>query len=142
MKRGKDYIGVGVGIVVFNDEGKLLITKRGQACANDRGKWEIPGGGVEHGELRSDAVKREIKEEYCTDVLGYEFLGFRDVHRNNKGKDTHWISLDFKVHIDRTQAKIGEPEKIDEIGWFPKRGFPTPLHSQLPFFLEKYKDKI
>jgi len=34
----------------------------------------------------------EIKEEYCTDVLGFDFLGYRDVHREHNGKKTHWIA--------------------------------------------------
>lgn len=29
MKKGIDYIGVGVGAAVFDSEGKLFITKRG-----------------------------------------------------------------------------------------------------------------
>ncbi len=42
--QGKDYIGVGVGAMIFNDKGELLLAKRGQAAKNERGCWEIPGG--------------------------------------------------------------------------------------------------
>lgn len=64
------------------------------------------------------SLRKEIKEEYMADVLGYEFLGFRDVHREKEGVRTHWIALDFKVLVDREEVRIGEPEKFDEIGWF------------------------
>ena len=78
----------------------------------------------------------------CPDVLGHEFLGYRDVHREHDGKKTHWISLDFKVLIDREKAKIGEPHKFDAMAWTTLGKLPAPLHSQLPIFLEKYKDKL
>ena len=38
------------------DAGKILLTK------NHRG-WDIPGGGIENGELPADALRREMYEE-------------------------------------------------------------------------------
>lgn len=73
MKRGIDYIGVGVGAAIFNTEGKLFITLRGKEAKNERGKWEIPGGSVEFGETFQEAIKREIKEEVGVEVE-YKFL--------------------------------------------------------------------
>jgi len=116
MKRGKDYIGVGVGIVVFNDEGKIFITKRGQACANDRGKWEIPGGGVEYGEMREDAVVREIKEENDIDVEVLEELQTSDHFSPEEG--LHWVTTSFICRYVGGEPKIMEPTKCEEIGWF------------------------
>ena len=74
--------------------------------------------------------------------MSYEFLGFRDVHREKNGKPTHWIALDFKVLVDVAKANNGEPHKFDDIGWFTLKTLPVPLHSQLPAFFEKYKDKL
>ena len=85
---------------------------------------------------------KEIKEEYCTDVLDYEFLGYRDVLRDHDGRKTHFITLDFKVLVDRKKVQNGEPHKFDAIEWFTLNNLPTPIHSQLPIFLEKYKDKL
>jgi len=118
------------------------MSKRSQKCRDEQGNWDIGAGSLEFGHKIEDTLKREIKEEYCTDVLGHEFLGFRDIHREVNGKKTHWVSLDFKVHVDRSKASIGEPHKIDEIGWFTMSKLPTPVHSQLPKFLEKYKDRL
>ena len=66
----------------------------------------------------SEEIKKEIAEEYCTDIINFEFLGYRDVHREHNGNKTHWIALDFKVLIDREKVKNGVPHKFDEIGWF------------------------
>lgn len=59
MKPGKDYIGVGCGVIIFNKEGKVFIAKRGFGARNERGKWDFPGGSVELGEKCEDAIKRK-----------------------------------------------------------------------------------
>jgi 8-oxo-dGTP diphosphatase len=60
----------------------------------------------------------KCKEEYCADVLEYEFLGYRDVHREHEGNRIHWLALDFKVLVDPAQVKNGEPHKFDAVEWF------------------------
>ena len=77
-----------------------------------------------------------------SDVISFEFLGFRDVHREHDGQKTHWIALDFKVLVDPANVKINEPHKFDELGWFTMNTLPKPWHSQFPEFLEKYHGKL
>ncbi len=62
MRKGIDFIGVGAGAMIFNDDGKVFIAQRGEKARNERGRWDFPGGSVEFGEKCEDAVKREIKE--------------------------------------------------------------------------------
>jgi len=64
------------------------------------------------------------------------------VHREYNGTKTHWITLDFKVFVDRKKVKNGEPHKFDAVEWFTLNNIPDPIHSQLANFLEKYKDKL
>lgn len=64
MKKGIDYIGVGVGAVIFNQNGGIFLAKRGKEARNERSRWEFPGGGVEFGETLENAIVREVKEEY------------------------------------------------------------------------------
>ena len=59
-QKTKPHFDVVVGIIWRN--GKIFIQKR----SNDKmlgGLWEFPGGKVKKGELRKDALKRELKEE-------------------------------------------------------------------------------
>lgn len=142
MRKGQDFTGVSVIYVCHDGKGNVLLSKRGENCRDEKGVWDCGGGGLEFGDTVEETLKKEIKEEYCTDVLDFEFLGFRDVHRENDGKKTHWIALDFKVLVDKEKASNGEPHKFDEVAWFPINAFPNPLHSQLPNFLEKYKGKL
>ena len=143
MKKGVDHIGVSVIFFCHDGEGNYLLAKRSKLCRDEHEKWEPDGGGINFKESVSQALKREIKEEYCSRAIDTEFLGFRDVHRRDeKGRKTHWLALDFKVQVDRSQVKIGEPRKNLAIDWFKIDNLPKPVHSQLPLFLNKYKGKL
>lgn len=100
------------------------------------------GGGVEFGVPIEENLRNEIKEEYGADVRGFEFLGYRDVHRENDGRKTHWIALDFKVLVDSRAVHNCEPHKFDEVQWFTLSTLPSPLHSQLPNFLKLYSARL
>ena len=51
-----------VALVLENHQGEILVAKRAKH-QDQGGLWEFPGGKVETGELRLQALKREIKEE-------------------------------------------------------------------------------
>lgn len=142
MKAGRDFIGVGAVFYCHDGEGGVLLNLRGEAASDENGRWDIGGGKLEFGESVDEALVREIREEYLTEVLEKEFLGFRDVHREHEGKPTHWIALDFKVRVAKEKAGNGEPNKFDDVKWFPKESLPSPLHSQLPVFLAKYAPRL
>lgn len=115
MKRGIDYIGVGVGAIVFNEEGKVLLAKRGPKAKNERGKWEFPGGSLEFGKKCADGLKREFKEEFDIDIEVKELIEVCDhiIHDEKQ----HWVAPSFiAVHI-KGVAKIMEPKKITDIQW-------------------------
>lgn len=142
MQRGVNYVGVAVVYFCHDGKGNVLFSKRGVNSRDEQGTWDIGGGGVEFGDEVIDTLKKEIREEYCTDVLDYEFLGYRDLHREHNDKKTHWIALDFKVLVDKEKAKNGEPHKFDAVEWFTLENLPSPLISPMLDFLEKYKDRL
>ena len=140
--KGIDYIGVSVVFFCHDGAGNFLLGKRSANTRDEHGRWDTGGGGVEFGHTIEETLRKEIREEYCVDVLEYEFLGYRDVHREHEGKPTHWIALDFKVLVDRSQVRNGEPHMIDEIRWFTFDTLPDNAHSQLPNFLKKYRAQL
>lgn len=142
-KKGIDHVGTAVVFFCHDGNGNVLLNKRSKKSRDEHHTWDPGGGVIEVGEKVIDALKREIKEEYCTDIIESEFLGFRDVHRvDEKGNPTHWIILDFKVLINRKKVANGVPDKHAEIGWFKLNNLPFPVHSQFPLFLKKYKEKL
>jgi len=139
MRKDIDYLGISVVFFCHDGKCKFLLAKRSKDCRDEQGCWDVGGGAVDVHISIEEAIRKEVKEEYCTEVLKIEFLGYRDVHRVVDGVKTHWLALDFKVKIDPSAAKIGEPHKFDELGWFSPDSFPTPMHSQLPVALNSYK---
>lgn len=142
MKKGIDYTGITVVYLCHDGQNNFLFNKRGENCRDEQNTWDCGRGGLEFCDTVENTLKKEIKEEYCTDVFDFEFLGYRDVHRENNRIKTHWIALDFKVLVEKEKVKNGEPHKFDEVKWFKLNNLPTPLHSQFPIFLKLYKDKL
>ncbi len=142
MKQGEDYIANSVVFYCHDGTGNFVMAKRSINTRDEHGTWDPGGGRIEFGDTAEATLRQEIRQEYCADVLELEFLGYRDVIRYHKGNKTHWISLDFKVLVDRSQVANGEPHKHDEIAWFRLDNLPSPRHSQMEYFVEKYRDKL
>lgn len=140
MRKGVDYTGVSVVFHCHDGKGNFIMGKRSKNTRDEQGRWDQGGGALEFGESVEEALKREIKEEYGTDVLSFDFLGFLDVHRADyNGNKTHWIALCYKVLVDKKKVKNAAPDDHDEIRWFTLDNLPRPLHSQLPNFIKKYR---
>ncbi len=115
MKKGIDFIGVGTGAIIFNDEGKVLLAQRGPKARNENGKWEFPGGSVEFGETCEEAIVREIKEELEIDIKVIELVEV--VNHILLEEKQHWVSPSFVARHVRGEPKIKEPEKCVGYKW-------------------------
>lgn len=116
MKKGIDYIGVGVGAVIQNEDGAVFLALRGRDAGNERHKWEFPGGSVEFGETLEQALVREIQEEFDMTVAVQRLLDVVD--HIIPAEKQHWVSPTFLCRIVRGSPRIREPHKCDRIGWF------------------------
>ena len=56
-----------VAAVIRNDDNQIFATQRGYG--EWRGYWEFPGGKIEDGESREEALRREIWEELETRIV-------------------------------------------------------------------------
>lgn len=126
MQKGKDYIGVVAGAMIFNDKGELFWSKRIQNCKNERDYWETPDGNVEFGEKQAQAVEREMLEEYGAEIDIVEQFPAADHLIPAEGQ--HWVATTFLARFRPGQKpRIMKPEKRDEIGWFSLDMLPEPL---------------
>ncbi|MBI4926168.1 MAG: NUDIX domain-containing protein [Anaerolineae bacterium] len=140
MKRGVDYIGVGVGALIVDDLGRLFMAQRGPKAKNERGCWEFPGGSVEFNERLEDAIKREIFEEYGIEIEVLELFNVVDHILTDEGQ--HWVSPSYICRIRTGQPVIREPEKCSAIGWFALDEMPERLSMVSRIDLEIYQKRL
>jgi 8-oxo-dGTP diphosphatase len=142
MNVGADYPGISISYFCHDGKGNVLLNLRSENCRDECGRWDNGGGGLDLGMTVEETLAKEVKEEYCADILEKEFLGYYEAFREQDGKKTHWLALFFKVRIDPVQARNGEPHKFDDVRWFKFGEFPQPLHSQFMSQYEAFKDKL
>jgi len=96
---------------VIIKDGTILLMRR---VKPDREYFILPGGGVDDGESIEEAVRREVKEEFCLDVKKCRFLfelenlvvpQFITVHTGNRNE------YYFLIEDYGGVPEIGGPEK-------------------------------
>lgn len=135
MKIGKDYIGVGVGAFIVNNNNELLLQKRAVPAEKDH--WCIPGGRLEMFETLEHAVIRETKEETDLDIKVITLMGICDhIIRN---ENAHWVAASYLCKIENGIPKIMEPDKASDMKWFNLNELPDKLTITTKKALEDYK---
>jgi len=99
-------------------DNKILFQRRFNTGWED-GKYTVPSGRVDKGELPKEALIRELKEELGIDVKN-EDLQFI---YSNFIRDKYSIFM-FKVNNWQGEPKIMEPDKCDELTWFDLENLP------------------
>ena len=100
-----------VGAVIVLD-GDLLLIRRGRPPG--QGRWSLPGGRVEAGELLVEAVLREVREETGLEGVAGRLVGWVERFTD----DRHFVILDFEVTVlDRGEPVAGDD--ADEVEWVP-----------------------
>ena len=92
------------------------------------------------GETFEQTVRREVKEEYSTEIQKLQLVSVSNVLRKHDAKLTHWIAVLFALQLNPKKVKIGDSEKMDKIGWFKPNNLPKPLHSMFLTHLQYVKD--
>ncbi len=137
MRQGIDHIGVGVGAIIRDDQGRLFLARRASGARNEKGCWEFPGGAVEFGERLEDALKRELLEEFGIAIQVVRLLDVVDHILPDEGQ--HWVSPTFLCRISSGTPVIREPGKCDAIAWFLPDEIPERLSRATRTSLEHYR---
>lgn len=86
---------IGVGAVVFNAAGEVLLIKRGKEP--QYGRWMVPGGTLEWGETLEEAAVREVREETGIDIVIETFVEIIEaITPGDSG--FHYVIMDFAAH--------------------------------------------
>ena len=123
MKNQKLPMRDGVGAIILNNENKVFVGKRKDNPFNN---WQMPQGGVDHGESYLAAMKREIFEE--TSIKNLEVLkeidGFFEYELPKnlvgiiwkgkyRGQKQKWFISRFIGSENEINLKTSNPEFIE-----------------------------
>ena len=114
---------IGVGIILLNQENKVLVGKR---IDNPKNFWQMPQGGVDQNENFLQAAKRELEEETgvksvklvkeISDWLTYELpenlLG-KVLEGKYRGQKQKWFIMQFVGKESEINVKTKNPEFLD-----------------------------
>ncbi len=138
MSPGIDYTGISVSFFCHDGEGNFVLTKRSEQCRDEHSTWEVGGGKLEYGEHPSDAVLREVEEEYGVSGIIEKELPPVSLLREHQGIKTHWITFPFVIRVPREGVIRGDPIAMAEIAWFRLDALPSPLHSGMKVILDRH----
>ncbi|HEY9126827.1 MAG TPA: NUDIX hydrolase [Acidobacteriaceae bacterium] len=102
---------LGVGAVVFDDAGRVLLVKRGRAPG--LGRWSLPGGLLELGETLKEGVEREVYEETGLIVNAETIVEVVDRIYRYSGQDAaqdprvqyHYVVVDYWCRLIRGELR-------------------------------------
>jgi 8-oxo-dGTP diphosphatase len=123
MSDSRDRPRIGLGVIIVNQDGKVLIGKRKGSHAHF---YSIPGGTLELGETFEEGSKREIKEETDLDINNPEVIAVTNNLATYHSEGVHYVSIIILVKDFSGEPKIMEPEKCDGWLWVDPRNLPMP----------------
>lgn len=129
---------VGIGVIIQNKQGKILIGKRKNILAP---YYSIPGGKLKDGETFEECAKREIKEETSLKLKKVTVIGLTNNLNTYKYEKTHTISIVVYCNDFEGIPKNMEPDKC-EGGWFwvdPEK-LPKPHYEASEMAVENFLD--
>jgi 8-oxo-dGTP diphosphatase len=104
---------VGVGAVIVH-EGRVLLVQRGHEPL--KGRWSIPGGLIEIGEMLHEAVVREVREETGLEIEPVELVELIDrIHREGDRVRYHYVIADYLCRVVGGTLKAADD--ADAVRW-------------------------
>jgi ADP-ribose pyrophosphatase YjhB (NUDIX family) len=105
---------------------EVLISKRGNGCEYNKGKWNVPGGFIDFNEDAKDCVIREMREETGINISrdDLEFV-FLDTKPNNTRQSmivgyAAFFNVEDTVDWEFT-TQYAEENEVSEIKWINVR---------------------
>lgn len=106
--------------IISDDEHRILICKTPPDRGVFPGKWGLPGGGIEPGELMEQALRREVREELGLEIENIKPLHFKEAVEakqfpHERLEPVHMIYLMFRCRASSKNVALNE--EFVEFAW-------------------------
>lgn len=106
-----------VGALIFNEKSQVFLMK----SPKWGGLYIIPGGHIELGETRLEALKREVKEETGMEIYDEKLFTLHDaVFPEKFHKKKHFVMIDYLAKPKSEKFKLDGKEGTEGIWMKPK----------------------
>lgn len=106
---------IGVGGVVFNQAGQVLLIREQPLAGESIGHWKLPGGMTEPAEHLVTALVREVREETGIHADFKGWVAMRHHHKGQFGAS----NLYLVGRLDTTETLLTpDPAEIASAAWF------------------------
>ncbi|OIO51793.1 MAG: hypothetical protein AUJ19_03655 [Parcubacteria group bacterium CG1_02_58_44] len=125
MSNDKRYPLIGVGVMIRNERGKILMgLRRGSHSA---GEWCFPGGHLDFGETIFQTAEREVLEETGLNVRTVELFSVSDDFRYIDTDGKHYVTIGVLAEYLEGEPQLLETDRCDEWRWFAPDALPDNL---------------
>lgn len=115
--------GVGIGVIIENEEGKILVGKRKGSHAPF---YSIPGGHLENGETFEEAAIKEVFEETALEIYHPKLIGISNNLETYQSEGKHYVSINFYTNNYSGVVVNKEEEKCKAWFWVDPDHLPEP----------------
>jgi len=126
---------VGLGVIIVNPDGKVLVGKRIGSHAQ---KYSIPGGHLDLGETFEAGAIREIKEETNLSIEDPKVIAVTNNLETYQEEGKHYISVVLLVKKYSGELINTEPNKCEGWAWVDPRNLPQPHFDASRLAIECY----
>ncbi len=133
----ESYPKVGIGVMVMNAQGQVLMCKR--AGSHGAGEYSFPGGHLEYMESIEDCARRECREEAGIEIKNIRFHFAANVR---KYAPKHYVHIGFFADWKSGEPTQREPDRGDAWKWYDMDKMPAPLFCMCEIAVRAYENDM
>ena len=136
--------GVGLGVIILNEENKVLLilrnddAEKAQSDMRLEGTWTLPAGKVKKGETLFQAAKRKVKEEVNLEIDRMSIVSIAD----DINEYAHFLTVGILAYSYEGVVDLGKTEEHVSFDWFSLDELPENLCDPSKKIINNYLENI
>lgn len=110
---------------LLRDGDQILLCRLSERIATNKGRWTLPGGGIEFGESPVDAMIREVREETGLLVEPTGLAGVDSIVADADGVPCHSIRIVYHAKVVGGTVRNEVDGSTDLCQWWPRDRCPS-----------------